>query len=212
MMRFRHLWVLVAILFGAGLALPAEATQEINTSGSRKKQSSGDSGSSDHEATRVQVLRIVPESKNFLSVREVFLAQDETVNRINIRGAGAVWRNENRIGLGSIPLFGQVFRGTYDSDDFVPETRVGFAYGDDQRMMVELNLGPRLNYYNKFVVLNQGFSYEIEADSMAAEQNGEAPMLAHIPEIGRLFKGAAYRRDNKELVILIKPSIVFGGD
>ncbi len=201
--------LLVAQTLAAGIALPVGATQQGGgNTGGQSGQSGGRDALGDDDARRLDFIPIVTEDGLRLKIRQVIIIQGLRAFDLSMAG-GVLQRSEDRVRLDSVPLLGQLFRKGYNASDFTPGTRVGTAYGDDRKLVVELDISiPRISF-NQVVVLNQGSSFHLGAKVESEDTAGQGPPgLASIPLLGRLFRGSAYAKAETELVIIITPSLV----
>ncbi len=201
--------LVVALFLAAGLSPSAEATKKGGgNTGGQSNESGGRDALGDDDERRLDFIPIVTEDGLRIEIRQVIVIQGTRAFNLSM-AEGVLQRSEDRVRLDSVPLLGQLFRKGYGASDFTPGTRVGTAYGDDSKLVVELDITiPRISF-NEVVVLNQDSSFHLEAKAEPLDTAGQGPPgLASIPMLGRLFRGPAHTKSETELVIIITPSIV----
>ena len=201
--------LLAAQVLAAGIILPVDATaQGGGNTGGQGDQSGGRDALGDDDERRLDFIPIVTEDGLRIEIRQVIVIQGPRAFNLSMAN-GVLQRSEDRVRLDSVPLVGQLFRKGYSASDFTPGTRVGTAYGDDSKLVVELDITiPRISF-NQVVVLNQGSSFHLGAKVESEDTAGQGPPgLASIPMLSQLFRGSAYTKAETELIIIITPSLV----
>ncbi len=201
--------LLLAQTLAAGITLPVGATQPGGgNTGGQSNQSGGRDALGEDDERRLDFIPIVTEDGLNFKIRQVIIIQGLRAFDLSMAN-GVIQRSEDRVRLDSVPLLGQLFRQGYGASDFTPGTRVGTVYGDDRKLVVELDITiPRISF-NQVVVLNQGSSFHLGAKVESEETAGQGPPgLASIPMLSQLFRGSAYTKAETELIIIITPSLV----
>lgn len=118
---------------------------------------------------RLRQMQLIVTTVFLLSVSQLFMLRT---------AAGVDQRNQNRLGLGGLPLLGGLLQRTYGAADFRPDNRIGAIYAEGTALFIflfpELMLTPQVR---QLVLFNTLYSYLLRDGYQAANWQALAALM-----------------------------------
>ena len=132
-------------------------------------------------------------------IDELVLISPQINTAYSIRLKGALSRySERQTNLENTPIIGGLLRPSL-SDRLAGSRKIGGVYQSGRKLFAEFDPN-LLSQINKTIIINGAFSWETRKDPV--------PYVKDIPLIGSLFRHGDVRHKNRELLILVRPTIV----